>query len=544
MAVAFIRGLQGNNPKYFKVIATLKHFAAYSGPEPIRHKFSAVVTSRDLFDTYLAAFKACVEQGHAYSVMGAYSALNDVPDCANKFLLPDILRRTWGFRGYVVSDCGAIGDIYVGHKYAVSMPAAAAAAVRAGCDLSCGRNGFSYLNQAYEEGLIPENAIDSAVTRLMLARFRLGMFDPHSAVPYDTTTIADNNTTEHMAIARKVADESIVLLKNAGHLLPLAKDFKSVAVIGAYASETKVLLGNYHGTPSNLVTILKGIENKLGKTAHIYFAEGYNPLDYEIPVPVTVGKRFIRPSAASEVHGMRAEYFDNTELSGKPVMMRIDTAVDFRWGVVAPAKGTKAGEFSVRWSGTVKPPPTGIHELGVLTNQKRELYFDGKMLVNDWKRSGYNLLKYRAVRMEKGRNYKIRIDYSHDGTSEPVRFWWYKLKDEPSARSLLKKAVIAARKADVVVAVAGISPLLESEENRHVNLPGFKGGDRTRLRLPAGEINVLKGLYKTGKPMVLVLVGGSALAVDWSQRHILVKREGTQSRTSYKVNRSIRSVTD
>ncbi|MCL4519644.1 MAG: glycoside hydrolase family 3 C-terminal domain-containing protein [Thaumarchaeota archaeon] len=296
MGVAFVTGLQGNNPKYFKVIATPKHFDAHSGPELGRHRFDVVVSNRDLFDTYLPAFEAAVKKGGAFSVMAAYTALNGVPDCANRFLLTDILRNKWGFEGYVVSDAGAIWYIYHGHNYSPSLNAAAAAAVKAGCDLDLYGDQYSTLKEAVKEGLISEKDIDTAVTRLMLARLKLGMFDPPSAVPYSTIAIADNNTPAHMELARRVADESIVLLKNAHDILPLKKNMKSVAVIGAYADDVNILLGDYNGTPSDPVTILQGIKNKLGPGVDVRFAPGYNPLEDKIVNPSVVGSQYLSPA--------------------------------------------------------------------------------------------------------------------------------------------------------------------------------------------------------------------------------------------------------
>lgn len=524
MAIAFITGMQGNNPKYLKVIATPKHFDAYSGPELLRHQFSADVSKRDLFDTYLPAFRAAVREGKAYSVMAAYNSVNGVPCSADSFLLTDLLRKEWGFKGYVVSDCGAISDIYYGHKYAPSIMAASALAVKAGCDLTCGSE-YSTLAEAVQKGLISEANIDTAVTRLMLARFKLGMFDPPSAVPYSKITIADNNTAAHRELARVVADESIVLLKDADNTLPLKKDVRSVVVVGAYADDINVLLGNYHGTPSNPVTILQGIKNKLGPNSRIHFARGYNLLDDEVPTNMptnqeTVGSQFLSPQDKHKEHGLCAEYFDNSGLRGKPALSRVDSTMDHRWGQELLGKGISPVSFSVRWNGTITPPSNGKYELGIMTSQKWRLYFGGKILVNDWKRSGYDLLKYGTVRMDKGKKYGIRIDYAHNGTDERIRFWWRKLEEEPSANALLKEAVAAVKKSDVVIAVAGISPLLENEENQRTNLPGFKGGDRTRLRLPAEEEKLLKALQETGKPVVLVLVGGSALAANWEARNI------------------------
>ncbi len=520
-AVAFITGLQGNNPKYFKVIATPKHFDAYSGPELLRHKFSAKVSMTDLYDTYTPAFKAAIMKGHAYSIMGAYNAVNGVPCNADTLLLTDLLRDKWGFKGYVVSDCGAIGDIFRNHHYAPSMAAASADAVNAGCDLTCGTE-FTTLNQAVKQGLVSVAAIDSAVTHLMLARFKLGMFDPPSDVPYSKITIADNNTPAHMALARKVADESMVLLKNDHHLLPLSKNLKSVAIIGLYSQDENILLGNYNGTPSNPVTIYQGLKNALGPDVKVHFAAGYNLLEDKFARPNPIDTKYLAPGHGFEGHGWYAEYFDNSHLEGKPVLTRVDNRSNEFWGSGSPGKGVPATDFSMRWTATLTPPATGDYQIGIFCPQKGRLYLDGKLVVNRWnaaRRRGFGFGS-KTVHMVEGKPYSLKVEFADSGTSPYLGVVWHRNVPEPSEKSLLRDAVDAAKKSDVVIAIAGISPQLESEENPRINLPGFKGGDRTRLRLPAEEEAMLRAVHKTGKPIVLVLVGGSALGVNWAKQNI------------------------
>ncbi len=520
-AVAFVTGLQGNNPKYLKVVSTPKHFDAYSGPELLRHKFSATVSMRDLYDTYTPAFKAAVMKGHAYSIMGAYNAVNGVPCNADTFLMTDLLRDKWGFEGYVVSDCGAIGDIYRNHHYASSMAAASADAVKAGCDLSCGTE-YSTLDEAVKKGLISVATIDTAVTHLMLARFKLGMFDPPSDVPYSKITIADNNTPAHRALARKVADESIVLLKNAHKTLPLRKNLKSVAIVGLYSQDINILEGNYHGTPSNPVTIYDGIKNALGPDVKVNFAAGYNLLEDKFARPNPIEAKYLTPGHGSKEHGLYAEYFDNSNLEGKPVLTRVDGRSNQFWGSASPGKGVPATDFSMRWTATLTPPATGDYQLGIFCPQKGRLYLDGKLIVDRWshfRRRGFGFGS-KTVQLVQGRKYSLKVEFADSATSPYLGVVWHRIVKEPSEKSLLRDAVAAAKQSDVVIAVAGISPQLESEENPRINLPGFKGGDRTRLRLPAGEEAMLKALHKTGKPIVLVLVGGSALGVNWAEKNI------------------------
>lgn len=282
MAVAFIRGMQGDDPKYMKTIACAKHFAVHSGPEPLRRSFNATPPERDLYETYLVAFQAAVQQGHVGSIMGSYNALNGTPNCANPFLLTDILRDRWGFDGFVVSDGGAIQNIWRYHKYVPTAEEAAAVAVKAGCNLFSGaivnggyeRRDFVVLGQMLKQNLLTEHEIDGALTRTLAARFKLGLFDPPADVPWSNVGIDQNDTPEHRALALKVAEESIVLLKNDG-LLPLRRaSIKHIAVIGPNADAAAMLYGNYNGTSSRPVTILEGIKAVAGPDIEVTYVRG------------------------------------------------------------------------------------------------------------------------------------------------------------------------------------------------------------------------------------------------------------------------------
>lgn len=282
LGVNFVRGLQGDHPDYLKTVATPKHFAVHSGPEDTRHHFDAVVSQRDLWMTYLPAFKACIVEAKAYSIMGAYNRVNGEPACASPTLLEEILRGQWGFEGYVVSDCGAIYDIYANHQVAKSPAEAAAMAVRHGCDLECcGTYRIPCmtggLEPAVEEGLLTEEDIDRTVKRLFTARFRLGMFDPPELVPFTQIPFSVVDSPEHKALALEVAQQSLVLLKNQDNLLPLDKDtISSIAVIGPNADETLVLTGNYMGTPSEPVSVLAGIQAAVTPGTTVHYARGCN----------------------------------------------------------------------------------------------------------------------------------------------------------------------------------------------------------------------------------------------------------------------------
>lgn len=375
IGTAFVKGLQGNDPKYFKVIATIKHFAVHSGPEPERHSFDAWPSETDLFDTYLPAFETIIKDANVYSVMGAYNRVYGTPCCANTFLLQKLLRNDWNFKGYVVSDCWAVSDFYKFHKFVPDAVKASALAVKAGTDLSCG-NEYAHLKEAVKLGYISEAEIDIAVKRLFTARMKLGMFDSATLVPWSKIKSTDYDTKENHELAIKVGQESVVLLKNEKSILPLTKKYKKIAVIGPYADEQSVLVGNYNGIPSHPVTILQGVKNKSGRAV-----------------------------------------------------------VNYAVGVEAPEKLAKDSLLSA------------------------------------------------------------------------------------NSNKLEAEALAVAKKSQVIIFVGGISPDLEGEE-MPVKVKGFKGGDRTSLDMPEEQVEFLKKLNALGKPVVLVLTNGSALAINWAKDNL------------------------
>src|SRR5947209_18199815 len=323
LGVAFVRGLQGNDPKYLKVVSTPKHYAVHSGPEPERHRFDAAASERDMQETYFAAFRATAMEGKAASVMCAYNRINGEPACANTHLLGDMLRGRWGFGGYVVSDCGAIEDIYQRHHFVKTAEEASAVAVKRGTDLECGDT-YRALVAAVKKGLISEAEIDAAVKRLFEARFRLGMFDPPEIVPYAKIPFSANDSPEHRQLALAAARESIVLLKNDNGTLPLRKDIKSIAVIGPNADNVQVLLGNYNGQPSRATTPLAGIRAKVSPQTKVLHAMGTTLSEVSVvPVPASV---LHTPDGG---RGLKAEYFANKTLAGPPVLTRTDEELNF-----------------------------------------------------------------------------------------------------------------------------------------------------------------------------------------------------------------------
>ena len=505
LGVQFVRGLQGNDPRYFKVIATPKHYAVHSGPEPERHAFDAIASERDLRETYLPAFRATILEGKAYSVMCAYNRTNGEPCCANKKLMMDILRGEWGFNGYVVSDCGAIYDIWKFHKFVPTETEASVLGVKAGTDLTCGTE-YPTLVQAVKQGLISEAQIDTSVKRLMTARFRLGMFDPPEMVPYARIPFSQNDTDEHRQVALKTARESIVLLKNANRTLPLKKDLKSIAVIGPNADSPEVLWGNYNGQPSRLVTPLAGIKNAVSKDTKIVYAHG-STLAGEPVVPV--------PASALTVNGtdpgLKAEYFNNQELRGPPATIRTDPRIDFDWGRYNPTPELTGSNFSVRWTGKLTPPESGNYTLGFTADDGARLYLDGKLLVDAWS-SNPTKTATGEIALEGGRSYDLRMEYFQNNRENIAKLVWsYPRLTE----RMMEEAVKAARETDVSVLVLGISARLEGEE-MPVKVEGFRGGDRTDISLPKSQEALLKAVVATGKPVVVVLLSGSALAVNWA----------------------------
>ena len=506
MAVAFVTGLQGDNPAYLKVVATPKHFAVHSGPDVWRHRFDPRPTPRDFAETYTPAFRASIVEGKAESVMCAYNAVDGVPACANEKLL-ELLRKQWGFRGYVVSDCGAIADVYRDHAYVLTLQQAAAVSVKAGTDLSCG-NEYSALRYAIYDRLLTAQELDRAIKRLFEARFRLGMFDPPDKVPWSRLTLADNDTAEHRKLALDAARESIVLLKNERNTLPLKTNVKTIAVIGPNADSLDVLLGNYNGMPSRYSTILDGIRKRFS-AAKVTFSVGSIPVE---GIGVPVAGENLRTGGANSRPGLNAEYFANMSLEGAPAVSRVDANVDFSWSGAAPAQGVPASNFSVRWTGELVPDATGDYRFGLGSEGNYGLRFllSGKCLIDEWHRRSDGGMT-SLVHLERGHAYPIRVEYAHRGWEVSVHLLW-------QSPDFAERAVAAAREADVVIAVVGLTARLEGEESG-VSVPGFFGGDRVDISLPSPQQRLLEAVAAAGKPLIVVLTNGSALAVNWAQEH-------------------------
>jgi len=521
MGVAFVTGMQGNDPQYLRVVSTPKHYAVHSGPEPLRHRFNVDVSPHDLEDTYLPAFRATVADAHAQSVMCAYNSIDGVPACANTMLLRDHLREAWKFDGYVVSDCAAVADIDTGHHYAPDMAHAAADAVKAGTDLECGfgpGQAFPSLVDAVHQGLIREPEIDTALRRLFRARFRLGMFDPPSSFPYGRLAASEVNSPEHRQLSLRAARESIVLLKNQDHTLPLKAGIARIAVVGPTAELVQSLQGNYNGPPPSPVYPLVGIEKRF-PSAKVAYAQGSTLVEgLAMPIEHTA----LHPAGGSG-DGLTGEYFNSPDLSGPPVLTRTDRNINFNWDKVVPVNGLQRNNYSVRWSGSFTPPAPGAYKLGVRVNycyacvnaEGFRLYLDGKLLVeNRGKTTGERGAVIDAPVTFRGTEpHPIRLEYLHGNGSAGIDLTW-----QAPAAALRNQAVEAAKQSEVTIAFVGLSPSLEGEE-MPVKLAGFSGGDRTSIDLPAAQEDLLEALATVGKPLVVVIQNGSALAVNWAQQN-------------------------
>ncbi len=497
----FVRGMQGDDPKYLKTVATAKHYAVHSGPESIRHSFNAKVSEVDLRETYLPAFRTLVVDAGVYSVMGAYNMFRDYPCCANPILY-GILRNEWGFKGYVVSDCWAISDFYNFTGFAKDPAQAASQAVKAGTDLECGQD-YKHLVEAVNKGLMTEADINLAVKRIFTARFRLGMFDPDPDVPYASIPWFVNCSDYNNSLSRDAARESIVLLKNDTDVLPLKKDIKTLAVIGPNADNFEALIGNYNGIPKDPVTILRGLKSKLRPDTKIIYEEGSDLADGIHNLTVIPSRYLMAPDGRQ---GALGEYFNNREMQGKPIFTRIDDNIDFYWEQLSPRYDLPDDDFGVRWTTWLIPPETGTYYLGAWGSSGYELWVDGVKKLSD--RNEHEALnKEFPAELKAGKMYKIEIFYKNYSGDADMKLLWARPR-----KDMLERAVETAYKSDAVVLVLGLSHRLEGEE-MPVKIDGFSGGDRTSLDLPEVQEKLFNAISATGKPVIVVLASGGAMSV-------------------------------
>jgi len=508
LGLNYVKGLQGTNDKYLKVVATAKHYAVHSGPEPSRHYFDANTSDVDLYETYLPAFRTLVKEGHVYSVMGAYNRFRGESASASPFLF-NILRNDWGFNGYIVSDCGAVTDIWEYHKITKDAASASALAVKNGLDLECGSS-FKSLKEAVESKLITESDIDIAVKRLLTARFKLGMFDPDEIVPFAQIPYSDNNNAAHDYLARIASQKSIVLLKNQNNTLPLSKDIKTVAVIGPNADDVQSLWGNYNGFPSNPITVLKGIQNKLEPSAKVLYAQGTD-LAKGVPAMKIIPSIYFQNENGTQ--GLIGEYYDNREWNGKPLFTRVDDNVDFHWDIDTPDPRLKMGNYSVKWTGYLTVPKSGTYNISEWSKPFMTVQIEGGK-ASGGKNDHHPRFRPQKIDLVAGKKYKIEIKYQNYYGDAIAQLLWAEPQED-----LVQEAVQTANQADAVILVLGLNERLEGEEMK-VEADGFNGGDRTSLNLPANQEELMKAVKATGKPVILVLINGSALSINWANDNI------------------------
>ncbi|EIZ78368.1 glycosyl hydrolase family 3 N terminal domain protein [Novosphingobium sp. Rr 2-17] len=499
LAVGFIKGLQGTDPAHPRVIATPKHFAVHSGPEAGRDSFDVDVSPQDREATYLPAFRKAVTEGRPLSVMCAYNSTHGTPVCADDALINQRLRKDWGFKGFVVSDCDAIANVWMFHHYAADAAEASAASIKAGTDFDCG-NTYAALPQAVERGLVDEATIDRALARSLQARHSLGIAFG-AANPWGRIKPSQVHTLASRALALEAARKSIVLLQNDNARLPLKPGTK-LAVVGANADDLSVIEASYHGTAADPITPLQGIRRRFG-AANVAYAQGS---------VLAEGAAVIVPETALASQGkpgLKGEYLDAT---GKVVLTRQDRRVDFNYTRYAPA-GIDPNGFKARWSGTLTPPGPGTYRLALdipacWKDCKRHdavrLWLGGKQL-------HAGVLGKQRVEFDvtlTGTAQPIRLELDHYGEDEGLRLMWL-----PPADVQRAEAIAATRNADAIVAVLGLSPDLEGEALQ-VQVPGFVGGDRSDIALPRPQAQLLEALHATGKPVIVVLTSGSAIAID------------------------------
>ena len=495
LGAQFVRGLQGNNPKYLKVVSTPKHFTA-NNEEHNRFSCKVAVSERDLREYYLPAFELCVRNGHAQSIMTAYDALNGVPCTVNDWLLRKVLRGDWGFDGYIVSDCGAPANVVREHHFVEMPETAAKLCVEAGLDLECGGDIYTQpLKDAFHQNMISEAQIDSAAYHLLRARMRLGLFDDAAKNPYNEIPPSNVGCPEHQQLALEAARQSVVLLKNDAHrLLPVnLKKLKSVAVVGVNAAQC--VFGDYSGRPLNHpLSILEGIRSKVGGKAAVNYVPWVSSRD---------GLEIIE--GASFLGGLKAEYYSGREFKGTPVV-RSDQWINFEPSNQAPDPQLPESPLSIRWTGVLNPAVSGSYVLSFQYDDGGRLILDGDTLVDHLKGSGMHT-HLDTLKLVSGHEYKLCVEYNDDKDYALARLSWRVPQTDKS--SYFASAVEAAKKSDLVVAVMGINNTIERE-----------GKDRESIELPSDQQEFLRAVYAANKNMILVLVAGSSLALNWEDANI------------------------
>ena len=512
MGVAVTRGLQGDDPNYYKTHACAKHYAVHSGPEWNRHEFDVEATPRDLYETYLPAFEALVKEGDVQEVMCAYNRFEGKPCCSSDKLLIDILRNSWGYDNIILSDCGAIDDFWrkdkntPRHETHPDAESASADAVLNGTDLECGGS-YRALNKALADGKISEKDLDVSLRRLLKGRFELGMFDPDERVPYSKIPYSVVESPEHIAKALDMARKSIVLLKNKNNMLPLDKNIKKIAVVGPNAADSTMLWANYNGFPTKTVTIVEGIRNKVPNAEVIYELGCNHTADF---VVTDLGSHV----SSTAGQGFASEFFNNTEFEGTPAYKGLAKELHYTTGGNTQfAPNVNLTNFTARFTGEFESPIDGPVEFKLSGNDAFRLYIDTAKVAEVWENE-YGAEKLYTLNAKKGEKYPIKIEYMQRTGSADLNF-------TVGVRTPVDFQATASKvkDADVIVFVGGISPRLEGEE-MPVDAEGFRKGDRTNIEIPAVQKEMVKALVATGKPVVYVVCTGSALALNWENDHV------------------------
>ncbi|MBO5225658.1 MAG: glycoside hydrolase family 3 C-terminal domain-containing protein [Parabacteroides sp.] len=509
MGIAVVKGLQGDNEKYFKTHACAKHYAIHSGPEWNRHEFEAEVSPRDLWETYLPAFEALVKTGNVQEVMCAYNRYDGQPCCGSDRLLIDILRNGWNYKGIILSDCGAINDFWVKdekiprHETHPDAESASADAVLKGTDLECG-NSYKALLKAIEVGKITEKELDVSLRRLLKGRFKLGMFDPEELNPYTQIPHSVVESPKHVAQALEMAQKSMVLLKNKNNILPLNKSIQKIAVVGPNAADSTMLWANYNGYPTHTVTILEGIQKKVPNTKVIYELGCNHASDFVIK---DLGNHISSISG----QGFTSEFYNNTDFEGEPVHKGRAIHLHYTTGGNTQfAPNINLTYFSARFTGVFEAPTTEEVEFKLSGNDGFRLFINEEKVIEVWG-TEYGTERTYKLQAKQGKKYPIKIEYMQRKGSADLNFL-------VGTRQLVDCNATAAKvkEADVIVYVGGISPRLEGEE-MPVNVEGFKKGDRTNIEIPKVQKRMIKALKATGKPIIYILCTGSALALNWEE---------------------------
>ncbi|MCL3849800.1 beta-glucosidase [Parabacteroides leei] len=497
LGAQFVRGLQGDDPRYLKVVSTPKHFAA-NNEEHNRFECNPRISEKQLRDYYLPAFESCVREGKAASIMAAYNAINDVPCTVNPWLLNKVLREDWGFNGYVVSDCGGPSLVVSGHHYVKTKEASATLSIKAGLDLECGDDVYKQpLLNAYKLGMVSMEDLDRAAFRVLRARMQLGLFDDPESNPYNKLVPSVVGSDEHRELALEAARQSIVLLKNKNNMLPLnPKKLKSIAVVGINAGSCE--FGDYSGAPANEpISVLEGIRRRVGKEVKVVYAPWKSAKD---GLELVQGDNF--PG------GLKVEYYNDTELKGEPVV-REEQWINFEPANQAPDPFLPKSPLSIRWTGKLRPTVSGRYALTFTSDDGCRLMLDGKKILDAWE--GHAVRTDTVmVDLKADRTYELCAEYYDNRDYAIARLQWRVPEINKKDRiDLYGEAGKAVRESDMAIAVLGINKSIERE-----------GQDRYDIQLPADQREFIQEIYKLNPNTVVVLVAGSSLAINWIDEHI------------------------